>query len=54
MENMPAPRMAASPVAVASNRLSWGLRDDLPKKILTNKIREIKKLNRLYIETTEN
>ena len=29
--NIPAPRIAASPVAMASNRLSCGLRDGLPK-----------------------
>lgn len=29
--NMPAPRIAASPVAIASNKLSCGLRDCVPK-----------------------
>lgn len=29
--NMPAPKMAANPVAIASNRLSCGLSDGLPK-----------------------
>ena len=31
MMNMPAPRMAAKPVAIASNKLSCGLREGLFK-----------------------